>query len=232
MDVDPILEDSRSLESLESGGLNTMIYDSNSRHSAMDTSSPLLDDSHDDSNTNIYSGLVHSTTPTATHTNNTNNNRRKKESKGGGEYPSQRESCLKMFEHWSEQDQLEFMEHLLSRMCHYQHGHINAFLKPMLQRDFISLLPKKGLDHVAEKILSYLDGKSLRDAELVCREWQRVIADGVLWKKLIERKVRTDPLWKGLSERRGWGQFLFKPRPGEQHPSHSYYRKMYPKIIQ
>ena len=23
-------------------------------------------------------------------------------------------------------------------------------------------------------------------------------------KKLIERMVRTDPLWKGLSERRGW----------------------------
>ena len=63
---------------------------------------------------------------------------------------------------------------------------------------------EKGLDHVAEKILGYLDGKSLRDAELVCKEWQRVIADGLLWKKLIERKVRTDPLWKGLSERRGW----------------------------
>jgi F-box and WD-40 domain protein 1/11 len=26
-------------------------------------------------------------------------------------------------------------------MCHYQHGQINTFLKPMLQRDFISLLP-------------------------------------------------------------------------------------------
>ena len=35
------------------------------------------------------------------------------------------------------------MEHLLSKMCHYQHGHINQVLKPMLQRDFISLLPSK-----------------------------------------------------------------------------------------
>lgn len=26
--------------------------------------------------------------------------------------------------------------------------------------------------------------------------------------------------------------YLFKPRPGEQHPGHSYYRKLYPKIIQ
>lgn len=66
------------------------------------------------------------------------------------------------------------------------------------------LFSEKGLDHVAEKILSYLDAKSLREAELVCKEWHRVIADGLLWKKLIERKVRTDPLWRGLSERKGW----------------------------
>lgn len=67
---------------------------------------------------------------------------------------------------------------------------------------------EKGLDHVAEKILSYLDARSLREAELVCKEWHRVIADGLLWKKLIERKVRTDPLWRGLSERKGWWVFF------------------------
>ncbi|MCL4144917.1 UNVERIFIED_CONTAM: hypothetical protein GTU68_024967, partial [Idotea baltica] len=26
--------------------------------------------------------------------------------------------------------------------------------------------------------------------------------------------------------------YLFKPRPGEQHPGHSYYRQLYPKILQ
>ena len=62
----------------------------------------------------------------------------------------------------------------------------------------------KGLDHVAENILSYLDFKSLCAAELVCKEWNRVISDGMLWKKLIERMVQTDSLWQGLSERRGW----------------------------
>lgn len=45
------------------------------------------------------------------------------------------------------------------------------------------------MDHIAENILSYLDDGSLRNAELVCKEWRRVIADGMLWKKLIERKV-------------------------------------------
>ncbi|PSN46000.1 F-box/WD repeat-containing protein 1A [Blattella germanica] len=84
------------------------------------------------------------------------------------QYVTERETCLKYFEKWSEQDQVEFVEHLLSRMCHYQH--------------------EKGLDHVAESILSYLDADSLCAAELVCKEWYRVISEGMLWKKLIERK--------------------------------------------
>lgn len=65
----------------------------------------------------------------------------------------EKETCLDYFHSWSEQDQIDFVEDLLQGMCHYQHGTVNAFLKPMLQRDFISLLPKKGLDHVAEKII-------------------------------------------------------------------------------
>ncbi|KAI4536091.1 hypothetical protein MG293_013483 [Ovis ammon polii] len=116
-------------------------------------------------------------------------------------------------------------------MCHYQHGHINSYLKPMLQRDFITGLPEQGLDHIAENILSYLNARSLCAAELVCKEWQRVISEGMLWKKLIERMVRTDPLWKGLSERRGWDQYLFKNRPTDGPPN-SFYRSLYPKIIQ
>ena len=65
-------------------------------------------------------------------------------------------------------------------------------------------LTARGLDHVAEYILSFLDTKSLCAAEQVCRTWNRVVAEGMLWKKLIERMVRTDLLWQGLSERRGW----------------------------
>ena len=49
--------------------------------------------------------------------------------------------CMNYFDSWSEQGQVEFVQQLLQRMCHYQHGQINTFLKPMLQRDFISALP-------------------------------------------------------------------------------------------
>lgn len=60
-------------------------------------------------------------------------------------FQSERDSCLLYFSKWNESDQVDFVEHLLARMCHYQHGHINAYLKPMLQRDFISLLPGKSI---------------------------------------------------------------------------------------
>ena len=59
-------------------------------------------------------------------------------------YLREKSICLEHFHSWSEQDQIEFVEELLAGMCHYQHGTVNAFLKPMLQRDFITLLPKKG----------------------------------------------------------------------------------------
>uniref|UniRef100_A0AAZ1XR26 F-box domain-containing protein n=1 Tax=Oreochromis aureus TaxID=47969 RepID=A0AAZ1XR26_OREAU len=148
-----------------------------------------------------------------------------------GNYEKEKEHCIALFDQWSEAEQVEFVERLISRMCHYQHGHINSYLKPMLQRDFITALPAQGLDHIAENILSFLDARSLCAAELVCKEWQRVISEGMLWKKLIERMVRTDPLWKGLSERHQWEKYLFKNRTSEIPPN-SYYHSLYPKIIQ
>ena len=58
--------------------------------------------------------------------------------------------------------QVDFVKSLLCGMRHHQHGAVDSFLKPMLQRDFLSLLPKAGLDHVAEDILGRLDAESLR----------------------------------------------------------------------
>jgi hypothetical protein len=86
------------------------------------------------------------------------------------------------------------------------------------------------LDHVADNILSYLDADSLFAAELVSKEWNRVISEGMLWKKLIERKVRSDSLWRGLAERKKWIKYLFVPRPGE-YRSHASYRQLYPVIM-
>ena len=57
------------------------------------------------------------------------------------EFREEEETCYQYFDKWSPLEQIDFVENLLRRMCHFQHGHINSFLKPMLQRDFISSLP-------------------------------------------------------------------------------------------
>ena len=56
-------------------------------------------------------------------------------------FEEEKNKCMQLFSNWSENEQVEFVEDLLARMCHYQHGQVNTFLKPMLQRDFISALP-------------------------------------------------------------------------------------------
>ncbi|XP_064383751.1 beta-TrCP-like [Halichondria panicea] len=147
------------------------------------------------------------------------------------QHDQETEMCLRMFETWAQTRQTEFVEQVIARMSFNQHEHLYTILMPMLQRDFITVLPSKGLHHIAYKILSYLDAKSLCRAELVCTEWFRVVEDGLLWKKIIEMKVATDTVYKGLSERRGWSKYLFRHVPQSEGLAHQYYRKLYPAII-
>ena len=44
----------------------------------------------------------------------------------------------------------------------------------------------------------------------VCRGWHNVINNGMLWKSFVENQVRTNSMWRGLSERRGWSKYLFR----------------------
>lgn len=115
-------------------------------------------------------------------------------------------------------------------MYHYQYEHINLYQEPTLHEDFITTLPEQGLDRIAANSLSYLHARSLCAAELVCKGGQQVISEGMLWKKLMEWRVHTVPLWKELSERRGWDQYLFKNKPTDGS-CNSFY-KLYLKIMQ
>ncbi|CAF0754130.1 unnamed protein product [Didymodactylos carnosus] len=147
-------------------------------------------------------------------------------------YEQHSTNFLEKFEQWTDNEQLNIVEDLLKRMHHYQLGKINQFLFPMLQRDFIGQLSAKGLEHIAEKILGYLDDKSLTATELVCRDWYHVVSQGMLWKKLVEQKVMNDTLWHCLSEKRGWNRYLFRQmlQNGETQKKHEYYRQLYPQI--
>ena len=97
-------------------------------------------------------------------------------------YEQNSEHYLTEFSTWNEYEQLDFVENLLKHMQSHQHGQVNLFLLPMLKRDFVGRLASYGLEHVAEKILGYLDDQSLKSTELVCREWYHVVSEG----KLIE----------------------------------------------
>uniref|UniRef100_A0A0N5AB52 F-box domain-containing protein n=1 Tax=Syphacia muris TaxID=451379 RepID=A0A0N5AB52_9BILA len=123
----------------------------------------------------------------------------------GCSYEAAREELVKKFEEYSQSEQVDLVKMLLARMCHTQHSAVDAFLKPFLQRDFINLLP----DVPAEKILSFLDVKELCRCESVSSVWRTVIAYSMMWKKLIEHKLSTDPVWRGVAKRRGWDQYLF-----------------------
>ncbi|VDM39990.1 unnamed protein product [Toxocara canis] len=122
-------------------------------------------------------------------------------------YLKERQVAIDRFSGWTEQDQVDFVKVLIRHMCHDQHGQIDAFLKPILQRDFISLLPGVHFaftQRLARYVLSYLDARWLLSSEMVSRSWRRVIAHGKLWRRLIERSVATDAVWKGIVEKRGW----------------------------
>uniref|UniRef100_A0AC34QGP3 F-box domain-containing protein n=1 Tax=Panagrolaimus sp. JU765 TaxID=591449 RepID=A0AC34QGP3_9BILA len=129
------------------------------------------------------------------------------ESKGieAEEYNSKSDDIFKLFDCMSDVQQQKIVENLLQRMNHHQIGNVENFIKPLLQRDFIVLLPRG----IAETILQNLDAQSLAKASAVSKSWRRVVAHGMMWKKLIERHVREDTLWQGLSEKRGWKRFLF-----------------------
>ena len=95
------------------------------------------------------------------------------------DYEQTSDHFLTIFSTWDEREQLKFVENLLKQMHSHQHGQINAFLLPMLQRDFIRQLAAHGLEHIAEKILGYLDAQSLMSTELVCHQWYQVISEGI-----------------------------------------------------
>jgi F-box and WD-40 domain protein 1/11 len=102
------------------------------------------------------------------------------------DYEQTSDRFLTTFSTWDDREQLVFVENLLKHMHSHQHGQINTFLLPMLQRDFVGQLAARGLEHIAEKILGYLNDRSLVSTELVCREWYHVISAGINQKILIE----------------------------------------------
>lgn len=142
---------------------------------------------------------------------------------------AEQENCMKQIQAWPCTEQVDLMKRLLGKMTHHQLSLINTALQPLLQRDFITLLPLKGLTHLSVKILSCLDAKSLYNASCACKEWNRIIHENHLWKKLIENNIREHKVWADIVKRRGWDKWLTLPNADKLEPS--LYTKIYFNII-
>ncbi|XP_057366316.1 F-box/WD repeat-containing protein 11-like [Daphnia carinata] len=65
-------------------------------------------------------------------------------------------------------------------------------------RDIIRRLNGNGVTHIVEHIFSYLDYKSLSNAESVSSEWCEILKNERIWKALIKRNIVVDPVWRTL----------------------------------
>ncbi|VDM59769.1 unnamed protein product [Angiostrongylus costaricensis] len=144
----------------------------------------------------------------------------------GDDYLNECDAVLDKFLSWNEHEQLDIMERILNKMTHNQLFVMQRFIQPMLQRDFIALLPQ----HLAEMILSNLDARALAACEAVSTVWRSVLAIGQLWRKLIERNVRKDNMWRGLSEKNKWRKYILVSRDSAACAICDYYHVPYEKL--
>jgi len=59
-----------------------------------------------------------------------------------------------------------------------------------------------GVPHIVDQVCSYIDVISLCALQLVCHGWNSTVADLPRWKHLIKNKLESNPVWKGLFDRR------------------------------
>ncbi|KAJ1971601.1 hypothetical protein H4R34_005689, partial [Dimargaris verticillata] len=74
---------------------------------------------------------------------------------------------------------------LLNQCCIPQLSFLHRAVPPLLRIDFIAMAPP----HIAFRILSYLDAKSLCRAAQVSKTWRRLADDDRLWHRMCEQHI-------------------------------------------
>jgi hypothetical protein len=77
---------------------------------------------------------------------------------------------------------------------------------------------------ILERIFQNLNEISVIKTGQVCKKWNDVIESNLIWKPLVEARVKNDFNWKEMAERRGWIEDLFNQQ--KQKPD-SYYRSLF-----
>src|ERR1700760_2635588 len=100
------------------------------------------------------------------------------------------------------------LQGILAVCCFPQLSFVSATVRDLIKIDFISMLPTE----LSFKILSYLDTVSLCKAAQVCRAWNELAEDDVVWHKMCEQHIAKK------CKKCGWGlplldqKRLFKER--------------------
>ncbi|XP_041986952.1 F-box/WD repeat-containing protein 7 [Aricia agestis] len=97
--------------------------------------------------------------------------------------PPELRQWLNRFNTWSNGEKSNAIDALIN-CCQATHvRHMMKIIEPLLQRDFISLLPKE----LALTVLGYLQPKDLLRAAQTCRYWRFLADDNLLWKEQCRR---------------------------------------------
>ncbi|XP_017486039.1 PREDICTED: F-box/WD repeat-containing protein 7-like, partial [Rhagoletis zephyria] len=98
---------------------------------------------------------------------------------------------LQTFNGWSNSERITALDSLVtSKFCEVtQMRHLLGLIEPLMQRDFISLLPKE----LSLYVLSFLEPEHLLRAAQACRYWRILCEDNLLWRE----KCREEGLLEG-----------------------------------
>ena len=77
-----------------------------------------------------------------------------------------------------------------------------------------------GEPDIPANIFSNLSEKDLCQVELVCQQWKYIVKDRLLWKKKLEKRYHTDPVWKTMLLQHDWyPNVILEPQIAQIHKS-------------
>ncbi|KAI6213894.1 F-box/WD repeat-containing protein 7 [Aphelenchoides besseyi] len=92
---------------------------------------------------------------------------------------------MEKFHSMAKTEQLDALDILINSCEPAQLRHLHTLVEPLLQKDFISLLPRE----IATYIISFLSPKDLVSAGQTCQRWRTLCEDTLLWReKILARK--------------------------------------------
>ncbi|CAG0884318.1 unnamed protein product [Darwinula stevensoni] len=93
--------------------------------------------------------------------------------------PDGLDAWLATFKKWTHSERIAAVDDLIDICELPQVRHMMEIIEPQFQRDFISLLPKE----LSLYVLSFLEPKDLLVAAQVCKSWQTLTEDNLLWRE-------------------------------------------------